>query len=246
MSTITAAGLTDQGKIRKNNEDHYYVDAEQGLFIVSDGMGGHAAGELASKVVVEVLPRILPPRLENIQDLSDPRATETTLDVLSKLSRYVRNESSKSAGISGMGATVVLCLIRNNHTLIGHMGDSRAYLLRGEQLKQLTTDHSVVQLLIDTGRITPEQAVRHPARSRITCYVGMQGEALPEARVIELVPDDRLLLCTDGLTGMLPPQTITELLHTHPDPEHACQALIDAANKAGGKDNITVIVINCS
>lgn len=242
MKTITAAGLTDQGRVRKQNEDNYFVDIEQGLFIVSDGMGGHTAGELASRIVVEVLPPYLNEHIENFQDLSDSKATEFILETLSDLSTHIRNESDKRPEFVGMGATVVLALIKDTRALIAHIGDSRAYLLREKRLERLTKDHSIVQILIDTGEITPEEAATHPTRSRITQYVGMKDEALPEARVLELLPDDRLLLCTDGLTGMIDDQTITELLIANPDPENACHALIDAANVAGGKDNVTVVV----
>ena len=183
--------------------------------------------------------------MESIRNLSNLKATEIVFNVLSDLSKYVRNESSQNSGIFGMGATVVLCLIRGNQALFAHMGDSRAYLLREKHLERLTTDHSVVQLLIEAGKIAPEEVATHPARAQITRYIGMKDEALPELRVINLVPGDCLLLCTDGLTNMLDSQTITKVLCTHPDLESACHALVDAANEAGGKDNITVIVVNC-
>ncbi len=240
---MTAAGLTDQGCVRKQNEDNYLVDAGQGLFIVSDGMGGHTAGKLASRIVVEALPPFLSQRMESVRDFSDPKAAEIVLEVLSEFSEQLRNKSSQRAGFSGMGATLALCLIRNHHALITHMGDSRIYLLREKQLEQLTMDHSIVQLLIEAGEITPEEAVTHPARARITRYIGMKGEPLSEAHVVELAPNDRLLLCTDGLTNMLDDRVITGLLCAHPEPEAACRVLIDEANKAGGRDNITVVIV---
>jgi protein phosphatase len=246
MKTITAEGLTDQGRVRKQNEDNYFVDLEQGLFIVSDGMGGHVAGELASRIVVEVLPPYLSENMESIQDLSDPKATAFILETLSDLSAHIRNESNKRPEFAGMGATIVLALIRDDHVLIAHIGDSRAYLLRGERFEQLTKDHSIIQILIDTGEITQEEVATHPARSKITQYVGMNGEVLPEIRVIELLPYDRLLLCTDGLTGMVADSIISELLLKNPNPEYACRTLVDTANAVGGKDNITVIVVDSS
>ncbi len=247
LKTIIAAGLTNQGRVRKQNEDNWFADPKQGLFIVSDGMGGHVAGELASRIVVEVLPPLLIQRLESIPNLSDPMAIiEIVLEALSELNDHVRDESGKHLGLSGMGATVVLALIRNTYALIAHVGDSRAYLLREGHLERLTKDHSLVQILIDAGELTPEDAITHPARSKITQYIGMKGDVLPEARIIDLLPDDRLLLCSDGLTGMVHDPAITELLLANPDPEKTCHALIETANIAGGRDNITVIVVDWS
>ena len=241
---LTAAGQTDIGRVRDHNEDRYATDAEQGLFIVSDGLGGHSAGELASKVVVEALPGLIKQHLGEIQDMTDSVASDRLIDALKALSTHLRAESEKYPGLSGMGATVVCALVRNGCALIAHMGDSRAYLLRRECLKQLTRDHSIVQILIENGELTPEEAKTHPARSQITQYAGMYGEPLPELRFVRLEEDDRLLLCSDGLTGMVPDRDITDILHANPDPKHACRALIEDANRAGGKDNITVVVVN--
>lgn len=242
MDRLIAAGLTDQGQVRTRNEDHWFADVEQGLFIVSDGMGGRVAGELASKIVVEVFPSFLLQRLQDIHELFAPAVTEIVLQALAELSDMVHRESSKRPDFNGMGATVVLALIRDTHALIAHIGDSRAYLLREHQLEPLTRDHSLVQILIDMGQLTQEDAAEHPARSQITQFVGMRGKVFPEARVINLLPGDRLLLCSDGLTGMISDDVLAEILHTPVPPEITCQALIDAANGAGGKDNITAIV----
>jgi protein phosphatase len=244
LGTITAAGLTDRGRIRKKNEDHWFADPERGLFIVSDGMGGHVGGELASKIVVEVLSSLLKTRLEGFQDLSEPHVAKYILKTLAEFNEHFRDESNKHANIAGMGATVVLVLVRNAHALISYMGDSRAYLLRKSSLERLTRDHSIVQILVDTGELTPKQAATYPGRSQITRYVGMDGKALPEARLITLHPGDRLLLCSDGLTGMLTDLVITRLLLKHFNPEDACRALILAANAAGGHDNITAVIID--
>ena len=242
MDTIAYAGLTDRGRVREQNEDNWFGDPDQGLFVVSDGMGGHAAGEVASKIVVETLPRLLRQRMKGSKDLSNPGASRGIVSAISELSNQVRDESKNRPGLAGMGATVVIALIRDAHALIAHMGDSRAYLFKDGRLEQFTKDHSIIQLLIDSGEITPEEAVTHPARGKITRYVGMQGEPIPEARFLELEPGDRLLLCSDGLTGMVSDSEITNVLRAATAPEITCQSLVEAANAVGGEDNITAVV----
>jgi PPM family protein phosphatase len=241
---IRYAGLSDQGLVRENNEDNWSADDAQGLFIVSDGVGGQLAGEVASQIVVEALPVLLRERLAGIGDLSDVRAGELIIGALREFSNRVRSEAKGEAGIEGLGATVVLALIRDAFALIAHMGDSRAYLLRAGELRQLTNDHSIVQLLIEAGEIAPKQAHTHPSRGRLTRSVGMDGEPLPEAQCVALKPGDRLMLCSDGLTGMLSHETIRAILDGGLEPETACQRLIDKANAAGGRDNITTVVID--
>ena len=244
MDLIAYAGLTDCGRVREHNEDNWFGGPEQGLFIVSDGMGGQAAGEVASKIVVETLPELIRQRLKGIDDLAARDAKKRIVSAISDLSNQVRNESRKRPGLAGMGATVVLVLIRESLALIAHMGDSRAYLFRGGRLEQLTKDHSIVQLLIDSGEITPEEAATHPARGKITRCVGMQGEPIPEARCLELETGDRLLLCSDGLTGMVSDAEITGVLRTDNAPEIVCQSLVEAANARGGEDNVTVVAVD--
>ncbi len=142
-----------------------------------------------------------------------------------------------------MGATVVLAMIRDSEAIIVHMGDSRAYLLREGKLKLLTKDHSVIQLLLDAGEITPEEAAYHPDRNRITASVGMPGDASPDSKRVPLHVGDKLLLCTDGLANMIDEVQITPIMDRAQTPEVICKDLIDAANAAGGDDNITVVVI---
>ncbi|KJU82749.1 serine/threonine protein phosphatase [Candidatus Magnetobacterium bavaricum] len=243
--TISYAGLTDKGRIRKRNEDNWSVDPEKGVYIVSDGMGGHAAGDLASKLVVEMLPLLLNKRMKDITTLNSPKATEQLNVALTELNEQVRSISKSKPGLSGMGATVVLLLVREMTALLAHMGDSRAYLLRNGKFKQLTMDHSVIQVLINSGEIKPEEASNHPARGKITRCIGMTGEALPETMLLDLKPRDRILLCSDGLTGMLTDKMIMDIISEYRDSKAACQALIDSANNAGGMDNITVVMVDC-
>ena len=234
--------VTDVGRIRKENQDTCLADPANGLFLVSDGMGGQQAGSLAAKVVTEILPKLIHQRLKKLGQ-ARTRAIRYWLrmDVLA-FSKWLRAESSARTEMRGMGATLVAALIRGNRAHITHMGDSRAYLFRDGRLTQLTDDHSVVGLLLRNGEITDEEAANHPARGQLIRYIGMEAEVYPDARTLALNPGDRLLLCSDGLTGMVTDQTIAETLTSQTDPQTACHLLVDAANAAGGYDNITVLI----
>jgi len=241
---IRHAGRTDRGRVRAHNEDAWVADPQQGLYVVADGMGGEFAGALAAKVVVETLPSLLRQKMAGIEDFARPGAATPLLAALAELSHRLRQETEHQPGLAGMGATVVLALIRGAQALVAHLGDSRAYLLRGGGLERLTRDHSLVQLLLDGGEITPAEAATHSARGQLTRNVGMAGEPLPEARVLALSPGDRLLLCTDGLTGMLSDAELPALAGPNQGPEETCARLVQAANEAGGKDNVTVVVMD--
>ena len=241
---IVAGMATDTGRVREHNEDNLLADPEHGLFVVADGMGGQQAGALASKIVVSVLPSMIEARLKK---LIRPRTRSIRYwlrQEILNLSQRLQQESNTKIGFKGMGATIVAALIRGDRAHIAHMGDSRAYLLRHGQLNQLTQDHSIVAILLRDGEITPEQAQTHPAKGQLSRYVGMEGDTYADVQTITLVDNDRLLLCTDGLTGMVSDGQITGILQANPDPQAACQGLVDAANQAGGKDNITVVIIS--
>ncbi|MBM3878809.1 MAG: Stp1/IreP family PP2C-type Ser/Thr phosphatase [Verrucomicrobia bacterium] len=243
---IRYAGLTDRGRVRQTNEDNWTADPELGLFVVADGMGGEAAGELASRIVVATLPRLVRQALD---PGSNPPGTGTRRrmgEALATLSRQLRQQTENEPGLDGMGSTVVCVLLRDNEAILAHLGDSRAYRLRRGQLKRLTRDHSLVQLLLDSGDISPDEVAMHPARGRLTRSVGMQGEPLPETRSLKLEPGDQLLLCTDGLTGMLEDRQIHTLLEATGSLPAQCERLVAAANQAGGKDNVTVLLIAVS
>jgi len=245
---ITAGSATDTGRVRPQNEDACFVDTERGLFIVSDGMGGANAGALASQVVVKVLPQLITQRLATLKQVRKELVIRLLGEAIAKLSQQVHDQSADRIGFKGMGATVVVALILGRQLYIGHMGDSRAYLLREGRLKQLTKDHSITQLLIDSGEITPDEAKTHPARGKITRFVGMEGEPLPEACSLKCEPGDLIMLCTDGLHGMLNEKQILTILGGKASPTALCRRLVSAANSAGGKDNITVVVtlIECN
>jgi protein phosphatase len=242
--TVQYAGLTDPGRVRQSNEDNWIAYPDQGLFIVADGMGGQFAGMLASKAVVETLPGLIRQHFEKLEGLPKGRAERRMAKAVATLSSQIRQQTQNEPGLEGMGSTVVCALVRGSQVLIAHMGDSRAYRLRVGRLKQLTKDHSLVELLVSSGDITPEQAATHPARGRLTRNVGMDGEPLPQTRLLKLKIGDQLLLCTDGLTGMLSDQQIQSILDESTTLEKRCKHLVDAANRAGGKDNITVLLLS--
>jgi len=241
--TVQHAGLTDVGRVRQTNEDNWTANPEQGLFIVADGMGGQFAGALASKAVVETLPGMVRNSFETMEGLPSSLARRRMAKAVAALSTQLWQQTRNEPGLEGMGSTVVCALVRGNQVLIAHMGDSRAYRLRAGRLKQLTKDHSLVELLVSSGDITPEQAATHPARGRLTRNVGMDGEPLPQTRLLNLKIGDQLLLCTDGLTGMLSDLQIQSILNKSAPLESHCQRLVDAANQAGGKDNVTVLLL---
>jgi len=243
---VRAACASDRGRVRQNNEDSCLVAVEQRLFIVSDGMGGHQAGEIASRAVVSVLPKMVEQRLAGVSSPQTPMIELALREAVVGLSGRLREQSAGQAGLKGMGATVALAWLRGSEGMahLAHMGDSRSYLFRQYRLTQLTEDHSVVALLVKHGEITPEEAREHAARGRLSRYVGMEGEVYPDVRTVNLQGGDRLLLCTDGLTDLVTDEQIAVLMRASPDPETTCQALVVAANAAGGRDNVSVLVID--
>jgi protein phosphatase len=241
---ISYAGLSHIGLIRKNNEDSWYADKSSGLFIVADGMGGHRAGEVASGLVVEHLPQILSKHLPAPGAELTEASIEPIKSALNELNSLVYLQGAATGGHYGMGATAVALLVRNNKAIVGHMGDSRLYLLRNSQLLQVTHDHSITQYLIDLGEISAEEALNHESKGRISQYLGMKADPFPDILLLSLEKHDRLLLCSDGLNGMINDEQICDLLVNHDEPHEACDALVEAAKHAGGNDNITTLIVD--
>ncbi len=231
---IAAAAMTDVGKRRPNNEDAYHIDDARGIFVVADGMGGHLAGEVASRIAVEVVRSTLEQRRNGISRRVLKEAVEAA-----NLEIYRRSHQDRS--LDHMGTTVVVAVVGNGHLLLAHVGDSRAYLLTEEGLQLLTDDHSLVFQWLKAGRISAEEARCHPQRAGLLQALGMDVEVEVD---LQQVPynGETLLLCSDGLTDMLRDEEIEEILRCQPDPAQACQALVQEANAAGGRDNITVVV----
>ena len=239
---LRCAGLSHIGKVRQENEDTFLMDPELGLFLVSDGMGGHRGGEIASKIVTEDLPVMIEVGLDKLK-VGTPAAIRSLLKkTIREQSRQLNLEGTSETGFKDMGATLVVALLRKGRAYIANLGDSRIYRFRNKRLVQLTKDHSVVSELLDKGKIKPEEAEIHEAQGEITHYVGMEDKALPHIRSFRLKKGDRLLLCTDGLTDAIDDKAIAAILATKQECKQACQALVDSANAAGGHDNITVVI----
>jgi len=235
---------TDAGRLRSENQDAYFADPQAGLFIVSDGMGGEQAGALSSGVVVKVLPVLIKQRLANLKSRSGPAIRRHLREAIRELSQRLYAESVVQVGLNGMGATVVLALLGRRSVHLAHLGDSRAYLFQQGRLIQLTDDHSVLGILLRLGEVTSEQARSHPAQGRLSRFIGMQGEALPDVRTLGLKKGTHLLLCSDGLTGMLSDTQIAAVIRRNHDCQETCQQLVNAANAAGGRDNITAVLLH--
>ena len=227
---VAAAAATDIGLIREGNEDSYLV--VDPLFAVADGMGGHRGGEVASQLA-----------LETIEDLF--RSGESDLaGQVREANRVVFERSVRDRRVAGMGTTLTAVLVEEDHVRVAHVGDSRAYLFRAGELRPLTEDHTLVHRMLMEGEITEEEAEVHPHRSVLTRALGVDASVDVDEDVIDLRAGDRLLLCTDGLTAMITPERIRELLAGARDPQDAADRLVRAANAAGGVDNTTVVVVD--
>lgn len=238
------AAETHVGKVREENEDTFFADPHVPIFLVSDGMGGHQGGALASKIVTEDLPVMIENALDRLK-VGTTRSVRAVLDrAIAEQSRQLHLEGTSETGFKDMGATLVVVLLRNHRFFVANVGDSRAYLLRKGRLRQLTRDHSVVSELIENGRLKPENAENHHAQGQITRYIGMKRKARCHVRSFALKKGDRILLCTDGLTDMLEDNAIAGILKEHLDAEVACKRLVRAANKAGGYDNTTAMIVD--
>lgn len=244
MTPLRYAGETDRGRVRRQNQDRWFADPEQGLFLVADGMGGMAHGELAAGVVAEIFPPLLRRRCNACNTPFDAdRTAQAIKTTLAEISSRLRAEAQHHASMQGMGSTVVLALIRDSRGIVAHLGDSRAYLWHAGRLRQLTRDHNLAESLVATGVVSADEAVGHPARSRLTRFVGMPGISSPETQFIDLAPGDRLLLCCDGLYTMVPEAALERILAGNHDVSAVCRELIAAANEAGGQDNVTAVVV---
>jgi protein phosphatase len=236
---FTSAGLTDVGVVRSGNEDNFLIVPDRAIFIVADGMGGHAAGEVASEMAV----RIIAQKLGDVRDLDETTACQRISDAIREANAAIFDRTLTEHDKRGMGTTATAMILMGPRYLIGQVGDSRAYLMRNGRLVQLTKDHSYVQEQVDAGYLTPEDARTHPYSNVITRCVGANEDVVPDTYVGTMHAGDVFLLASDGLTGMIDDLRLHELLEADAEPEALTATLVEEANRLGGLDNITVIVV---
>jgi serine/threonine protein phosphatase PrpC len=236
---FSCAARTDVGVVRSGNEDTYLMSSDRGLFIVADGMGGHAAGEVASDMAA----RIIAEQFRPARGMSDDELSSQMIGAIRSANEAIFRRTLTEHDKRGMGTTATVLDLLPRRYLLGQVGDSRAYILRGGVLTQLTKDHSYVQEQVDAGRLTPEEARVHPYANVITRCVGSSSDVIPDLYVGTLEPGDLLLLASDGLTGMLDDEDVRDILMNGGELEEMVDALIAAANHRGGLDNVTTILV---
>jgi serine/threonine protein phosphatase PrpC len=243
--------LTDVGRKRKGNEDSLHVNPEQNLFVVADGMGGHAAGEVASRVAVDSINEFVC-LTSGDEEITWPFGLDDTISydgnrlktAIRYANRKVLEATKERADYEGMATTVVAVLVDGHEANLAHVGDSRVYLVRGESIEQLTSDHSWVNEQVHSGVISADQARSHPLRNVVTRALGGKPDLQVDMTVHELETGDHLLLCSDGLTTMLKDDEIIQIIQDSAgDVKKAARELVDAANAKGGEDNITVLLL---
>lgn len=229
---MKATGCTHVGYHRKNNEDAFLVDPSQGVFAVADGMGGHLAGEIASQAAIGYLRNQI-----NLREMD----ASVIFDAINQL---ILRLSQDNENCRGMGTTLTLARIRKDSLEVAHTGDSRAYLIRGQHISQLTTDHTMVNELLKVEEITPEEAAEHPYKHVLSRALGVEDKVEADKTILLLEEGDRILLSTDGLHGLLPDEEILGLAITHTELDTLAEILLQRALENGGNDNITLVVIH--
>ena len=246
---IRYAAKTDVGMKRNHNEDYFSLIEDEQLFIVADGMGGHASGEVASKMAAETVGEFY--QRTKDEDATWPYKMDRSLSYIEnrlvcsiKLANLrIFETSNRDLRYKGMGTTIVSTLVSGDKIYVGHVGDSRCYRQRSGRLVQITHDHSLLQEQIDSGLITAEQAAFSSNKNLVTRAVGVEDTVLLETHLHDVMPGDLYLLCSDGLSDMIDDETISQLLQSCELLPEAANALVDAANEAGGKDNISVVLV---
>ena len=229
------------GLVRQGNEDSGFVSPQ--LLAVADGMGGHAAGEVASRIAVEVLQSLVPTLVST--DIDEDSVTDLLMHSLHSIDSEISVVTDEDIEKRGMGTTLTALLIRDKHISLLHVGDSRCYRLRGNSLEQLSNDHTIIQELLDQGAISPAEALEHPQRSMLTQALRGDGDVTPVLQIYEIKRGDRYLLCSDGLSGVLTEKEIKIGLKKS-DKDEALRFLIDATYVNGAPDNVTVLIADIS
>lgn len=238
------ASLSDVGRRRLANEDAYHCDEAMSLFTVCDGIGGQPSGEAASQIIAPTFKHLVRRQLRTAGEVDPPIMQSIMVQAAQTLAQQLYEQAQPIAVLKEMGATIVTAMIRRNTVVVMNAGDSRAYLLREGQMEQLSTDHNQrTRAAADEGDLTDRQLEEREAR-RLTQFIGVKADVQPQTRTVELQQGDRLLLCTDGLTDPVPLAKLQAILGHGLTPRQTCKILIDAANLAGGPDNITAVVVD--
>ena len=245
----TIGMLTDVGKVRTIDEDSilaadlsFGVNSESSKFLllaVADGMGGHAKGEEASKIALNAIARAVIPELSN-----DTPFTELLEKGIQNANQDILDYTAKYPESSGMGTTSVCAVVKGNEVHLANVGDSRAYVISDDEIRPVTKDHSYVQALVDEGKITQAEAREHPKKNIITKAVGISPSVEADKSILTLGSDESLLLCCDGVIAHLTDEDIHKIINDSPDPQSACQKIVDTANERGGSDNISLIILS--
>ncbi len=238
---IKTFGMSDMGRKRKLNQDYLFASAKpQGnmpnLFIVADGMGGHKAGDYASKYTVETI-------VSEIKNSFEKNPTIIIKKAIKKANEFIRYKASEDENLAGMGTTVVVATVIGRYLQVANVGDSRLYIINREEITQITKDHSLVEEMIRLGAIERSDARLHPDKNIITRAIGVREDVEVDFFTIELKPCDTVLMCSDGLSNMVEDEQIKEIVNSKQGLGETAEALIDQANTNGGKDNIAVVLI---
>ncbi|MBR3934641.1 MAG: Stp1/IreP family PP2C-type Ser/Thr phosphatase [Clostridia bacterium] len=243
---MRCCGITDIGKVRELNEDSFAIKTIQEynivVAVVADGMGGHNAGEVASVCATDTMIALVEDAAKYFKNYSDKQICDFLKNAVNKINKIIYNKASESQNMSGMGTTVVCCIVYNNKCYIANVGDSRLYKFN-KQLTQITKDHSYVWELVQMGVITNEQAKDHPNKNVITKAVGTEKTVIPDTFIEKIKSGDYFLLCSDGLVNMVSDDDITKVMLNDSDIKDKVTTLVELAKENGGKDNITLVML---
>ena len=245
---ISYAFRSHRGRVRETNEDRFFIPPQEGplIFAVADGMGGHVAGEVASSLAVRVLGKKVEQISEDLHQLGQTQAEDFLRTIIEEANTEIVKAQEQQKELKGMGTTFTAAFIRGRNLLVAHVGDSQAHIFRGDENFKLTEDHSLVMELLKNGEINVEEVYTHPQRHMITRFLGIGDQVSGDFYTLTMEPGDHLLLCTDGLTEMLRPADVGEVLKeagARADLEGIADKLLSQANNRGGSDNITFILI---
>lgn len=240
---MKVAVRSDIGRVRRNNEDSFLADSGRGLFIVADGMGGIIGGEVASALAVKVVSEYLGDRLG--ADSGTEEVYAALMGALVEANQRIKERTDKQTELRGMGTTIILALVRGDTLSLAHVGDSRAYLVRAADIRQLTEDHTVVAQIVKSGMISGDEARSSKLKHVLSQALGSSPSLAPGLQTMRLRRGDSIILCTDGVTDMVEDEELASIVHAcGEEVERACDEIVARANDSGGRDNITVVILH--